>query len=150
MYNYFCYDYYYNYRNQVIQYQWNSLDNRLRTGGSTNLKNVPFTLYLMQAETGFSYNAEGTTKYIETCKQNGLLPVGCGAPGYDCDKSYNGEPCLPMPGSWGCRMINGLRDATGWGNNIVALVLNYMGTPNGDPSGGENLQPVCGKITGIF
>ena len=70
--------------------QWNSLGNGLRSGGSTNLKNLPFTLYLMQAATGFSNDGQGTTQYIDTCKQNGLLPVGCGTFTYNCDKHrYN-------------------------------------------------------------
>ena len=133
--------------------QWNSLGHDVRSGGSTNLKNLFFTLYLMEAATGFSDNAQGTTKYIDTCKQNGLLPVGCGTTSYDCDKNrYYGEPCLPMPASWNCNMMSYLRDNLGWGNNIVALQADnrhgYLYKPNGNPSGGENLRPVCGKITG--
>ena len=108
----------------------------------------------MQAATGFSDDAQGFTKYIDTCKQNGLLTVGCGSASYDCDKNrYNGDPCLPMPLSWSCNMMKPLSDATGWGDNIVALQSHdryYLYKPNGQPTGGENLQPVCGKLTGIF
>ena len=108
----------------------------------------------MQAATGFSDDAQGFTKYIDTCKQNGLLTVGCGSASYDCDKNrYNGDPCLPMPLSWSCNVMSATIDATGWGNNIVALQSqdrSYLYKPNAQPTGGENLQPVCGKIIGIF
>ena len=110
----------------------------------------------MQAATGFSDDAQGTTQYIDTCMQNGLLPVGCGTFSYNCDKNrYNDEPCIPMPDSWGCNMMSQLNTNTGWGNNIVAIqadgsYTSYLHKPNGSPSSSQTLQPVCGKVTGIL
>ena len=110
----------------------------------------------MQAATGFSDDAQGTTQYIDTCMQNGLLPVGCGTFSYNCDKArHNDEPCIPMPDSWGCNMMSQLNANTGWGNNIVAIQADgsdtsYLYKPNGSPSSSQTLQPVCGKVTGIL
>ena len=109
----------------------------------------------MQATTGFSNDVQGTTQYIDTCKKNGLLPVGCGTFSYNCDKHrHNDEPCIPMPDSWGCTMMAQLNTNTGWGNNIVAIQTdgsgtNYLYKPNGSPTSSQILQPVCGKVTGI-
>ena len=108
----------------------------------------------MPAATGFSDDAQGTTKYINICKQNGLLPVGCGS-SLNCDKNrINGEPCLPMPASWSCTMMSHLKTNTGWGNNIVAIQADrshgYLYKPGAHPSASQNLQPVCGKVSGIF
>ena len=109
----------------------------------------------MQPATGFSDDALGTTQYIDMCKQKGLLPVGCGTSSYNCDKHrYNDEPCIPMPDSWDCAMMRQLNTNTGWGNNIVAIQYDstsyFLGRPNGRPSSSENLQAVCGKVTGIL
>ena len=132
-------------------------DSDLTSGGDTNLGNLPFTLYLMQAASGFSDDAQGTTLYIDICKQNGLLPVGCGTFTYNCDKHrYNDEPCIPMPDSWGCTMMAQLNTNTGWGNDAVAIHYdgssnNYLltGAPS-NPTSSQNLQAVCGKVTGIL
>ena len=110
----------------------------------------------MQPTNGFSYDAQGTTKYIDMCKQNGLLPVGCGTFSYNCDRyRVNDEPCIPMPDSWDCDMMDQLNTNTGWGNNIVAIQNDgsgkgYLLKPNGTPKSTENLKPVCGKVTGIL
>ena len=109
----------------------------------------------MQPADGFSDDAQGTTQYIDMCKKNGLLPVGCGTFSYNCDKHrYNDEPCIPMPDSWGCNMMDQLNTNTGWGNNIVAIQYDstsgYLYKPNGSPSSSQNLQAVCGKVKGIL
>ena len=109
----------------------------------------------MRPATGFSDDAQGTTQYIDTCKQNGLLPVGCGTFSYNCDKHrYNDEPCIPMPDSWGCSMMSQLNTNTGWGNNIVALQQDgsggYLYTLNGNPASTQTLHPVCGQVPGIL
>ena len=126
----------------------------LTSGGNTNLGNLPFELYLMEAATGFSNNPRGIEHYIDICKQNNLLPVGCGTSWDNCDKNrYNGEPCLPMPETWGCTMMEQLKTNTGWGNNIVAFYADArygLYTPNGEPTENENLQAVCGKPAGMF
>ena len=137
-----------------MEQKWNSLEHGLRSGGNTNLGNLAFTLHLMPAATGFSDDAQGTTMYINICKQNGLLPVGCGYI-YNCDENrINGEPCLPMPASWGCNMMPQLKSNAGWGNNIVAIQADgdggYLYKPGAQPSASQNLQPVCGKVSGIF
>ena len=111
----------------------------------------------MKAETGFSDDSQGIKKYIDICKKNGLLPVGCGNY-YDCNyyrhSTYGayGEPCLPMPSSWGCDMMSNLKANTRWDNNIVAMEYywGYLRTPNGNPAANKNLQAVCGKVAGIF
>ena len=89
--------------------------------GGTSLGNLPFALYLMNATTGFANDQEGINHYINLCKRNGLLPVGCGTSYYNCDKNrFNDEPCIPMPESWDCNMMQAMKSNTGWGNNIVA------------------------------
>ena len=134
-------------------HQWNS---DITSGGTTKLGNLPFTLYLMQPNTGFSDDAQGTTQYIDICKRNGLLPVGCGTFTYNCDRNrYNDEPCIPMPDSWGCNMMSSLTTNTGWGINIVALQTDgssndFLYKPNGHPTSSENLHPVCGQVRGIL
>ena len=62
---------------------WNS--GHITSGGNTNLGNLPFTLYLMEAATGFSDNAQGIKHYIDICKHNDFLPVGCGTSSNNCD-----------------------------------------------------------------
>ena len=111
----------------------------------------------MQAATGFSDDGQGTTHYIDTCKKNGLLPVGSGTFSYNCDRNrYDDEPCIPMPDSWGSSsdMLSSLNTNTGWGNNIVAIQRDstsaYLYKPNGSPSSSQNLQAVCGKVKGIL
>ena len=110
----------------------------------------------MQPANGFSDDAQGTTQYIDMCKQNGLLPVGCGTFTYNCDKHrYNDEPCIPMPDSWGCSMMAQLNTNTGWGTSQVAIQTdgsstNYLYKPNGNPAYSQTLQTVCGKVTGIL
>ena len=111
----------------------------------------------MQAATGFSDDGQGTTHYIDTCKKNGLLPVGSGTFSYNCDRNrYDDEPCIPMPDSWGSSsdMLSSLNTNTGWGNNIVAMQDDGkrnadLYKPGQQPTGNENLQAVCGKVTGI-
>ena len=126
------------------------------SGGNTNLGNLPFTLHLLQPATGFSDNSQGTTRYIDICKENGLLPIGCGTSLYNCDiHRYNGEPCLPMPESWDCNMMKNLKTNTGWNQNIVAIQSDasessHLFKPNGNPSENESLQPVCGQVRGRF
>ena len=129
------------------------------SGGNTDLGNLPFTLHLMPKETGFSDDAQGTRKYINICKRNGLLPVGCG----DCDKyRINGEPCLAMPTSWGCNMLRRMYSNTGWDNIVTFLSNGRTDSVNNGrlythtqgwvyrPSPSYNLHPVCGKVAGIF
>ena len=132
---------------------WNS--GHLTSGGNTNLGNLPFTLYLMEAASGFSDTAQGIKHYIDTCTRNDLLPVGCGTSKYNCDRNrYNGEPCLPMPKTWGCNMMSPLKTNTGWGNKIVAFLSDgsdgELYKPNGNPNENENLQAVCGKVGGML
>ena len=133
---------------------WNS-GNGIRTGSGTGRGNLPFTLYLMPATTGFSKDSQGTKKYIDICKRNGLLPVGCGHVSHNCDeKRIYDEPCVPMPQSWSCHMMAKMKDATGWGNNIVAFYSDggnsnlLWKSTNAYPSSSESLHPVCGKVTG--
>ena len=133
---------------------WNS-GNGIRTGSGTGRGNLPFTLYLMPATTGFSKDSQGTKKYINICKRNGLLPVGCGTSSHNCDKNriYD-EPCVPMPTSWNCNMMSKLKEATGWGDNIVAFRSNggesnfLWKSTDAYTSSSDSLHPVCGKVTG--
>lgn len=133
---------------------WNS--GHQTSGGNTNLGNSPFTLYLMNAETGFMNTAEGIQHYIDICKQNDLLPIGCGRSGFDCNTDTGrplGEPCLPMPESWGCNMLPQLSTDTGWHNNIVAFqhrALLKLYTSNGVPTENKYLRAICGKLAGIL
>ena len=107
----------------------------------------------MQPATGFSSDSIGLDYYISLCKKNGLLPVGCGTSGHNCDLNrHKDEPCIPMPSAWGCRMIHQLKQNTGWGDQIVAMHADAsydLITPNGNPNKTTMLQPVCGKITGM-
>ena len=143
---------------KVVQ-TWKS--GRARTGngmGGTSLSNLPFTLYLMQKTKGFSNDAEGLEHYINLCKRNGLLPIGCGTDSRNCDKNrFNDEPCLPMPKSWDCNMMTEIKENTGWGSNMVAILADnnyseethtFLYKPGAYPKGNENLQAVCGKISG--
>ena len=109
----------------------------------------------MKPETGFSNDGLGITKYIDICKKNGLLPVGCGTNSYNCDKMrWNGEPCLPMPNSWSCHMMDALKSNTGWGKDFVAIHAQagtgFLDMPNGTPNGNDYLKAVCGKVAGIL
>ena len=110
----------------------------------------------MNAETGFTNTAEGIQHYIDICKQNDLLPIGCGRPGVNCDIDRPlAEPCLPMPESWGCQMMPKLSTNTGWHNNIVAFQHRALGnnglyTSNGFPTKNQNLRAVCGRLAGIL
>ena len=134
---------------------WNS--GHQTSGGNTNLGNSPFTLYLMNAETGFTNDVQGVRHYIDICKQHGLLPIGCGYT-FNCDmKRPFAEPCLPMPESWGCHMMLQLSINTGWRNNIVAFQYRSASanalrllTPHGEPTKNQNLRAVCGKLAGIL
>ena len=110
----------------------------------------------MNAETGFANDQEGVNHYINLCKRNGLLPVGCGTSYYNCDKNrFNDEPCIPMPESWDCNMMQAMKSATGWGNSIVAsygdsiMRDKFLYKPGAPPNRNENLQAVCGKLSGI-
>ena len=154
----------------LVRPHWYS--GNLTSGGNTNLGNLPFELYLMEAATGFSDNPQGIEHYIDICKQNNLLPVGCGTSTYNCDMNrYNGEPCLPLPEAWGCNLGTTLQDLkanTGWDNRVVAIQsATYRGTyiavllvkhpkdssghnDAGHPNENENLQAVCGKPAGMF
>ena len=109
----------------------------------------------MKPETGFSNDGLGITQYIDICMKNGLLPVGCGTSSHNCDRRrWNGEPCLPMPNSWGCNMMDALKSNTGWGNDFVAIHAQantgYLDIPNGTPNENDNLKAVCGKVAGIL
>ena len=123
--------------------------------GGTSLGNLSFTLYLINATSGFSDDQDGFDHYLNLCKQNGLLPVGCGSNNHNCDKNrFNDEPCLPMPESWGCNVMTKIKSTTGWGSNIVAILASslhssFLYKPSQYPNGGENLQAVCGKASGI-
>ena len=138
---------------------WHSGSARTGNGmGGTSLGNLPFTLYLTKATTGFSNDQEGVDHYINLCKRYGLLPVGCGTSRSNCDKNrFNDEPCLPMPESWSCNMMWKIKSATGWGSDIVAINADnspskFLLKPGGfdqKPNGNENLQAVCGKVSGI-
>ena len=138
--------------------QWNS--GTLLTGnglGGTSHGNLTFSLYLMPETTGFSYDSQGMDHYISLCKQNGLLPVGCGT-SRNCDVNrFNNEPCVPMPESWGCNMMSKLKDIAGFGNKVVAILADnqnsqylYKAVSPRYPTGDEYLQAVCGQIEGIF
>ena len=130
---------------------WNS--GHQTSGGNTNLGNSPFTLYLMNAETGFTTDVQGVRHYIDICKRHDLLPIGCGRPGVNCDIDRPlAEPCLPMPESWGCQMLLQLSTNTGWHNNIVAYQHRrlMLSTPHGEPTENQNLRAVCGKLAGIL
>ena len=147
----------------LVRPHWYS--GNLTSGGNTNLGNLPFELYLMEAATGFSDNPQGIENYIDICKHNNLLPVGCGTSTYNCDMNrYNGEPCLPLPEAWGCNLrttMQDLKNNTGWDNRVVAIQsATYRGTylvkhpisyeSSGHSNGNENLQAVCGKPAGMF
>ena len=137
-----------------LERTWNS--GSILTGngmGGTSLGNLPFTLYLMNATTGFANDQEGINHYINLCKRNGLLPVGCGTNNCNCDKNrFNDEPCIPMPESWDCNMMQAMKSNTGWGNNIVAsygdsmVSDSFLYKPGAPPNRNENLQAVCGKL----
>ena len=138
-----------------VEATWNS--GNLKTGnslGGTSNGNLTFELYRMKVATGFSQH--DINHYINMCKRNGLLPVGCGNRSYNCDKNrYNGEPCVPMPEAWHCNMMTELRDNTGWGNNIVAFLSDSQHSDSlysvgRYPSGSDNLHAVCGKVIGMF
>ena len=123
--------------------------------GGTSLVNLPFTLHIMNATTGFTYDQKGVDHYINVCKRNGLLPIGCGTNSHNCDKNrFNDEPCMPMPESWSCNidMMTKIRSTTGWGSNIVAISndnTSFLKKGKGDPNGNEYLQAVCGRVSGI-
>ena len=147
-----------------VQAQWHS--GGIMTGnnlGGTSNGNLPFTLCLMKEATGYSDDAQGSNNYINLCKQNGLLPIGCGSVHYNCDKHrYRGEPCVPMPEEWNCPMIAKLRDNTGWGNNIVAMqdddqIDTHLYSMRGwglglsnDPTANDKLKAVCGQVVGSY
>ena len=137
----------------LVSQLWNS--GNQTSAGNTNLGNSPFTLYLMNAETGFTNDVgkQGVEHYIDICKQHDLLPIGCGRPGVNCDIDRPlAEPCLPMPESWGCQMMPKLSTNTGWHNNIVAFQHRrlMLSTPNGEPTENQSLRAVCGKLAGIL
>ena len=132
----------------LVSQLWNS--GNQTSGGNTNLGNSPFTLYLMNAATGFTNTGQGLRHYIDICKQHDLLPIGCGHV-FNCDKKrVLAEPCLPMPESWGCQMLLQLSTNTGWHNNIVAFQIVGLLTQHGAPNENENLRAVCGKLAGIL
>ena len=135
----------------LVSQLWNS--GHQTSGGNTNLGNSPFTLYLMNAETGFTTDVQGVRHYIDICKQYDLLPIGCGRLGVNCDIDRPlAEPCLPMPESWGCNMLLQLSINTGWHNNIVAYQHRRLSllTPHGEPTKDQSLRAVCGKLAGIL
>ena len=138
-----------------VEATWSS--GSLKTGnslGGTSHGNLTFELYRMKVATGFSQDA--INHYINMCKRNGLLPVGCGNVNYNCDKNrYNGERCVPMPAAWGCNMMRQLKDNTGWGNNIVAFLSDtqyneYLYSVSRYPTASDNLHAICGKVLGMF
>ena len=134
----------------LVSQLWNS--GNQTSAGNTNLGNSPFTLYLMNAATGFTNTAQGLLHYIDICKQHDLLPIGCGHV-FNCDmKRPFAEPCLPMPESWGCQMLLQLSTNTGWHNNIVAYQHRrlILSTPNGELTENQSLRAVCGKLAGIL
>ena len=134
----------------LVSQLWNS--GNQTSAGNTNLGNSPFTLYLMNAATGFTNTGQGVRHYIDICKQHDLLPIGCGHV-FNCDmKRPFAEPCLPMPESRGCQMLLQLSTNTGWHNNIVAFQHRrlMLSTPNGEPNENQSLRAVCGKLAGIL
>ena len=117
--------------------------------------NQPFTLYLMEEQTGYSYDDIGLQKYYDVCESQGLLVIGCGLLGeddnYDCamDRPRNDHDCVPMPADWNCVMTINMSQQTGW-DNVVALYTDggytlYTGDGDG-PSADESLRAVCGKF----
>ena len=136
---------------------WGSGD--LRTGngeGGTSRGNLPFTLYLMDKTTGFSDDDQGTKYYINMCKEKGLLQVSCGVDSFNCDKDpWYGEPCLPMPKTWGCNVMGSIKTNTGWGDNIVAFQgyrssNSHLYKPAGASiSKSQSIHAVCGQVTGM-
>ena len=133
---------------------WTSGNFRTGYDGNGVRGNLPFTLYLIDATTGFSDDINGAKYYSGLCKAKGFLQVGCGGDSDSCEKhSNNGEPCLPLPETWGCNMLGQLSTNTGWGNNIVALQgygnnrNEYLYTPSGHPNKNENRYAVCGRVT---
>ena len=139
----------------LVSQLWNS--GNQTSAGNTNLGNSPFTLYLMNAATGFTNTGQGLRHYIDICKQHDLLIIGCGYT-LNCDKKRPfAEPCLPMPESWGCHMMLQLSINTGWRNNIVAFQYRSASanalrllTPHGEPTKDQSLRAVCGKLAGIL
>ena len=139
----------------ILVKQWSSGIGIL-SGSGTSHGNLPFTLFMMPATTGFSADADGTNKYINICKEKRLLPVGCGSSlHFNCDNQrINNEPCVPMPVSWNCNMMSKMKDNTGWGNDIVAFLsskidseLLYTGALS-LPTASDKLRPVCGILEG--
>ena len=60
-----------------------------------------------------------------------------------------------MPESWDCNPMEAIKSTTGWGNNIVASFADssrsdsFMYKAGAPPNRNENLQAVCGKLSGI-
>ena len=141
---------------------WSSAAHGLAAGGSSAKKGKAFTLYELPAATGFAYNSKaGALKYNQLCRAAGLLPVGCGGGGYDCDaKRYFGSAeCVPMPAAWNCYIDVPLSKATGWRSLVTFRFDGASAAANGDylwganaagstyaPRAGDALRPVCAKM----
>ena len=122
---------------------------------------VGFNLYKLPATAGYTSgaSASSTKKYIAACTAAGLLPVGCGEGNYHCNTNrFQGSPCVEVPASWSCNMLDSLHSHTGWTDIVTFLsdnrdskdrlyaYLSSAGT-HGEPSMSNVLSPVCG-ITG--
>jgi len=130
----------------AIQDEWDG--DGLKSSGASNGR--LFELFKLQP---VAIGADDTSKYIDICKKEGLLPVGCGTSSYDCNK-YRGGKCVNMPSSWGCNMMTTLGAKTGFGKDIFAFCtgIGYgcthrLYTPyNRYPNGSVKYSPVCGKF----
>ena len=141
---------------------WSSAAHGLAAGGGGAKKGKAFTLYELPAATGFAWQSKaGALKYNQLCRAAGLLPVGCGTSGSDCDASryFGSAECVPMPAAWGCVMDGPLATATGWRSVVTfqadaAIVAKYGEYLDGTdaagsyhrPSAGDALRPVCAKM----
>ena len=141
---------------------WSSAAHGLAAGGKGPKKGKAFTLYKLPAVTGFAYKSKASAlKYNQLCRAAGLLPVGCGGHGFDCDarRFFGSAECVPMPAAWSCGMDVDLSTATGWRSLVtfatdatyVVKYGRYLYGVNAagsfhQPSAGDALHPVCGKM----
>ena len=113
--------------------------------------------------------------YNQLCHAAGLLPVGCGTSGFDCDakryfgddsdhaagmRTSHGAECVPMPAAWSCEMDAKLSIATGWRSLVTfgadgawaksggyyMAGVNWAGSGYYWPSAADVLHPVCAKM----
>jgi len=119
--------------------------------GSAATPGKKFKLIRLSSVTYLTNNKQGMDRYVNLCRMNGLLGVGCGNV-----NNYDAGNCpytIGVPKSWGCNMMGGLQSHTGFGSSYPAVALQtklgssaYLySTSNTNPASGNVVYPVCGK-----